>query len=151
MSAYFRSNPVGNKWVSNTHSCPLCEGRLHRVNRRPVDRLTSMVVPVQRFRCERFSCQWEGNYRIARDDFVSTDAQFGELEYPVLEDPPRKTGLPWSFVLTTSLSLAGIVAIMAVATTDEMSIISQEVAYIPPSDQALTVAPKVEVARKAGP
>jgi len=44
--------------------CPLCHGTLIRTPRRPIDRLRSLFTPVQRFRCERFTCQWVGNIRI---------------------------------------------------------------------------------------
>ncbi len=45
-------------------SCPQCGGRLIRIARRPLDRLLSRFSPVQRYRCERFNCQWEGNVRV---------------------------------------------------------------------------------------
>ena len=43
--------------------CPLCDGLLMRIPRRPIDRFTSIFGEHHRFRCERFSCQWEGNLR----------------------------------------------------------------------------------------
>ena len=43
--------------------CPLCGAELMRIPRRPIDRLTSIFGEHHRFRCERFSCQWEGNLR----------------------------------------------------------------------------------------
>lgn len=46
--------------VSN-HACPLCDQYLIRIGRRPIDRLLSQFVPVHRYRCRFFSCQWEGN------------------------------------------------------------------------------------------
>ena len=45
-------------------SCPQCGGQLIRIARRPLDRVLSRFVPVQRYRCECFSCQWEGNLRV---------------------------------------------------------------------------------------
>lgn len=42
----------------------MCKGWLIRIWRRPVDRLYSYFVPVHRFRCENFSCGWEGNFRV---------------------------------------------------------------------------------------
>ncbi len=52
-------------YVSPTrHACPHCGTALVRTPRRPIDYLISRFVPVQRFRCERFSCQWQGNIRI---------------------------------------------------------------------------------------
>lgn len=45
-------------------SCPQCGGHLIRIARRPIDRWLSRLVAVQRYRCEGFSCQWEGNVRV---------------------------------------------------------------------------------------
>jgi hypothetical protein len=45
-------------------SCPVCNGSLVRIWRRPIDRLSSKFVPVHRFRCEGFSCGWVGNLRV---------------------------------------------------------------------------------------
>jgi hypothetical protein len=56
-------------YVSATrHSCPVCSAALVRTPRRPVDYLISRFTPVQRFRCERFSCQWQGNLRVGQAD-----------------------------------------------------------------------------------
>lgn len=44
-------------------ACPVCQGAVERISRRWVDRLLSIVMPVQRFRCATMSCQWEGNLR----------------------------------------------------------------------------------------
>ena len=58
---------VGRKEASSTYRyasdkrCPLCGGRLIRTPRRLQDRLWSLVEPMMRFRCDRFSCQWVGN------------------------------------------------------------------------------------------
>lgn len=43
------------------HLCPCCDAKLIRIPRRPVDRLLSLLAPVQRFRCTNFQCQWVGN------------------------------------------------------------------------------------------
>lgn len=49
--------------------CPMCgEPGLIRVHRRPVDRLLSLFVGLQRFRCPQFECQWEGNLSKHRID-----------------------------------------------------------------------------------
>ncbi len=45
------------------HHCPQCESPLLRIWRRPVDRLLGGLTPVHRYRCEKFSCQWQGNFR----------------------------------------------------------------------------------------
>lgn len=46
------------------HGCPLCKTELRRTWRRPVDRFASLFVPMHRYGCGTFSCQWEGNFRI---------------------------------------------------------------------------------------
>ena len=47
-------------------ACPRCDGAVIRMPRRFVDRLVSIVVPVHRFRCRSFGCNWEGNLREKR-------------------------------------------------------------------------------------
>ena len=49
--------------AQSRHTCPKCEGHLSRVPRRAIDRLMSFFQPVQRYRCNSFTCQWEGNLR----------------------------------------------------------------------------------------
>ena len=46
------------------HMCPLCSSELRRTWRRPVERFTSLFLPLHRYRCGNFSCQWEGNFRV---------------------------------------------------------------------------------------
>ena len=43
--------------------CPHCKGPVIRVRRRFVDRLISLLIPVQRYRCRMkgWGCDWEGN------------------------------------------------------------------------------------------
>ena len=52
---------------ANHNTCPLCHGPVVRVWRRPFDRFLSWFVPLQRYHCEAFSCQWEGNFRTPAD------------------------------------------------------------------------------------
>jgi hypothetical protein len=40
--------------------CPQCNGEIHRVHRHAADRLISLYVPVQRFRCANDQCRWHG-------------------------------------------------------------------------------------------
>ena len=47
--------------------CPKCQQPLQRTKRRGIDRLTSLFVPVARYRCRNFSCRWEGNLRETRE------------------------------------------------------------------------------------
>jgi hypothetical protein len=44
--------------------CPACKDYLMRIPRRFIDRIFSQVFPVQRYRCQHFTCQWEGNIRV---------------------------------------------------------------------------------------
>lgn len=53
------------------HLCPCCDAKLIRIPRRLVDRLLSLLAPVQRFRCTSFQCQWVGN--IHMDDGSSAE------------------------------------------------------------------------------
>jgi predicted RNA-binding Zn-ribbon protein involved in translation (DUF1610 family) len=39
-------------------ACPRCGHSIHRSHRRPLDRVASLVVPLQRFRCSE--CGWSG-------------------------------------------------------------------------------------------
>ncbi len=54
---------VTNSEGAHALACPLCRGEVIRTWRRPVDRFTTLFMPVHRYRCEDFSCQWEGNFR----------------------------------------------------------------------------------------
>jgi hypothetical protein len=49
---------------ASRHACPQCAAMLVRMPRRAIDRFLSRFVPVQRYRCERFLCQWQGNLRV---------------------------------------------------------------------------------------
>jgi hypothetical protein len=40
--------------------CPHCQGELHRVHRRTIDRVVSLYVPVARYRCRTRDCMWTG-------------------------------------------------------------------------------------------
>jgi hypothetical protein len=40
--------------------CPRCDGQIHRVHRRAVDRLICFFVPVRRYRCSNDECRWHG-------------------------------------------------------------------------------------------
>lgn len=50
--------------VNSRYVCVQCRGNLIRIPRRPIDRFWSLFTPVQRFRCNQFSCQWIGNLPI---------------------------------------------------------------------------------------
>jgi hypothetical protein len=40
--------------------CPQCNGSIYRIHRHRLDRLISLYVPVQRFRCANDQCLWRG-------------------------------------------------------------------------------------------
>lgn len=46
------------------HTCELCLGHLVRTPRRTIDHLLNLLVPVYRYRCSRYACQWTGNLRV---------------------------------------------------------------------------------------
>ena len=45
-------------------TCPECGANIHRSHRRPLERITSLVVPRHRYRCYR--CGWTGLQRVQR-------------------------------------------------------------------------------------
>lgn len=55
--------PADYRNVSD-HLCAQCGGGLTRTPERLIDHFWRLLVPVQRFRCGRFSCQWTGNLRV---------------------------------------------------------------------------------------
>lgn len=57
------SSPTADGAVSFHPSCPLCNGSTNRISRRFVDLLTSIFIPVRRYRCRAMRCNWEGNLR----------------------------------------------------------------------------------------
>jgi hypothetical protein len=57
-----RPTMKSRKRPRNLH-CLLCHGRMLRVVRRPLDRLISLFVPVQRYRCASMGCGWECRVR----------------------------------------------------------------------------------------
>jgi len=59
--------------VAFNHMCPLCNDELRRTWRRPVDRFASLFLPLHRYRCGNFSCQWEGNFLVHSHDAKGSD------------------------------------------------------------------------------
>lgn len=43
--------------------CPECGSRLGKIHRRTVDRIRSILVPVNRFKCQNRDCEWVGNIK----------------------------------------------------------------------------------------
>lgn len=65
MNAYHRP-PADPDRLLAAPACPRCNGKMERIRRRFLDRVASLVVPVRRYRCPHFSCQWEGLLRRRR-------------------------------------------------------------------------------------
>lgn len=47
----------------NTWKCPNCACYATRIHRRLIDRALSMLIPVHRYKCHNYLCQWQGNVR----------------------------------------------------------------------------------------
>ena len=69
-------------------TCPKCGESLYRIHRRIVDRVASLVVPLQRFRCANVECLWEGNLRRRSPAFVPPVARYSQA-VPI-EVAPRR-------------------------------------------------------------
>ena len=57
-------SPVTPDSSGSRYDCPECGGPMSRIPRRLIDRVLSLVRPVQRYRCRNFACQWEGNVAV---------------------------------------------------------------------------------------
>ena len=57
---------------ASKRACPQCGLALDRIRRRPIDRLTSLFAPVQRYHCRSFTCRWEGNVKTEQKDVVTS-------------------------------------------------------------------------------
>lgn len=120
-------------------SCPKCRSTLHRVWRRPVDRFISLLVPVHRFRCEHFMCQWTGNMRAAGRS-VSNPLP-PETDNPMFNPVPA--GVPRTFVGSMLLAVAGIATIILVTV---MGLIGNDPqAYLEPSSYEVSAAPRLDL------
>lgn len=77
---------IGASPTAGVPLCPRCNGALIRIQRRPIDRLISVFVPVDRFRCAgrngKPDCSWSGNLPMqeAHDDQVS-QIPFGDMSF----------------------------------------------------------------------
>ena len=117
MGTHTTANQPGRYSSIGVKACPKCGGDLFRIPRRATDRVTSLLVPVQRFHCHFFSCHWEGNLRVSRGDFAATDpGDVNGIQAPSFVDSrPR---VPRSFVVHMVLAVVGVLAILLVTTTD---------------------------------
>ena len=105
---------------ADSRVCPQCNRNLLRTWRRPIDRFSSRFVPVYRYRCESFTCQWQGNFRIPRDAFsidgtACRDTDAADLALFEDAQPPA---VPKSFIVHMVLALAGALFLVIFTTTD---------------------------------
>ena len=66
MESRLPDQPLTDYTGQNRHVCPKCHGHLSRIPRRVIDHMLSFFVPIQRYRCATFACQWEGNVRLPK-------------------------------------------------------------------------------------
>ena len=100
------------------YACPKCRNDLYRIPRRGIDRLKSIVRPVHRYHCHFFSCHWEGNLPVGRDDFAATATTRRSLTHSPDFDNRRSAGLPKSFVVHMFVVAAGILMVGLAAYTN---------------------------------
>lgn len=109
----------------NAHSpaCPMCGKVLNRMRRRAIDRMVSVFVPFKRFRCRDVSCQWEGNLRttLQKPSAVPDVSESGSAQRTRASGGRASGGLPKSFVINMCLVFVGLLAVIAVTTTDMWS------------------------------
>ena len=105
------------------HKCPQCIGNLRQTPRRPIDRITSRFTPLHRYRCESFTCQWEGNFRTREHGFAVDSAGARLPDSPragLLSDAPSGY-LPKSFIANMVLVVAGVLFVLVFANTGWLS------------------------------
>ena len=94
--------------------CPVCAASLIRTPRRHVDRVWSIFEPVLRFRCQRFSCQWQGN--LPRDIGTGDDAAHSSGSGRGVRRRPRR--IPRQFKVQMVLAVGGAVLVFVAAYTE---------------------------------
>jgi len=101
---------------SGTERCPLCNGSLIRERRRIVDRLQSLVMPLKRYRCDNFGCQWVGN--LARNGAArAASGVTQDIESQDGPDAPTRD-VPTSFIVHMVLVAAGAVFVVVYSTME---------------------------------
>ena len=113
------------------HACPDCKGPLRRAVRRPVDHVTGLFVPVRRYRCHRFDCQWEGNFRKDVADGKDRGARGSGLQNVKGAGKP-----PTSFVVHMAIVAVGLVLILLVSLTETI-----DESKLTPNDTGVSLAP----------
>lgn len=94
--------------------CPVCAASLIRTPRRHVDRVWSIFVPVLRFRCQSFACQWQGN--LPRDIGTGGDAAHSSGSGRGVRRRPRR--IPRQFKVQMVLAVGGAVLVFVAAYTE---------------------------------
>ncbi len=89
------------------HVCPVCQGFVLRIARRPIDKLTSLFAPVQRYRCESFSCGWEGNFRLDNAGGDEPAGRTGDRLKPARPASTLKLAMTFLFVVLLLLVMVG--------------------------------------------
>lgn len=79
--------------------CPRCGSSVFRITRRPLDRLLSLVAPVQRYKCRaekaNFDCMWEGVIPLKNlDEEHAADHQSGSRKTVVTQSRASKDKVP---------------------------------------------------------
>lgn len=103
--------------------CPLCQGGLMRIGRRPVDRFASWFTPARRYRCVSFHCQWEGNVRRLRDAATRLRQRSESDSQPGLHAKSRgyERTTTRSFVTCMLFCAIGTAFVLAAGTTNWFS------------------------------
>lgn len=110
--------------------CPSCSGNMVRTRRRQIDRVFSWFVPVQRYRCESFSCQWAGNFRAYDASHGASQSHSSGADSTsagLLNNPPTAE-VPKSFIAHLVLAAVGAAFVLVYTTTDWLSVGDSETA-----------------------
>lgn len=96
--------------------CPCCQGKLVRERRRVVDRLSSLIRPVKRYRCENFACQWMGNLGKPATGRSGTGMAAGAQSEG--DEDQRSSGVPAAFIVHMILVAVGAVFVIVYSTLE---------------------------------
>jgi hypothetical protein len=99
-----------------SYRCPLCHGELRRTWRQPVDRFASLFLPLHRYRCVNFGCQWEGNFRTHSHHAQAANSASAALTEPT----PVAAALP-VFVTTASATVAVLAGLLIASQWTDVS------------------------------
>ncbi|HEY4724305.1 MAG TPA: hypothetical protein VII92_20785, partial [Anaerolineae bacterium] len=100
-SARYSFKVVRVSSTTQTPTCPDCGASVHRSHRRPLERLTSVIVPQYRYRC--YQCGWTGLQHFRRSPL-----QIGPRGHKVVITRERMVIIVLCVLL--AISLAAILA-----------------------------------------